>query len=345
MVITFLLRDSGEIYGTYDSLDLVYNTLLQIVYIRYKYHKKDSIASCNVQNMLNSFQILEYHTNMVKNVYTVGMDYYLYDQKKNICVMNSVSIHDYIAKLTSFVEDEQYACDDLGIFLPVEDTEKTNAPQTNEIMELEAKLELLESNKKKELNKYKELESITEKKTKELIKKKVKTNSTITDLKHDKKLYQEKRTKFIADYEVFLRVEDEMNKGQRNLDDVPIIFEKSYNILKEMREKNLINNDIDEMFDYFISHIERSDFYNGEYNTIFDAPTFEELKKFCPSDSESDSGSESDDELESSESSSNLVYTESTFNSDSDSDDSSEHETIPDNFRKMADTLISGSIN
>ena len=303
MDTTFLLRDSGEIYGTYTTLEHAYNSLLQLVYTRYKYHKKDTISSCNIDNMVRAFQIIEYYNNVVKNVYNVDNDYYIYDSKKKMCPMDAISICDYITKIINFKSDEEYACNNMDIFLPVEETERTNpntdkVPNMNgkEIRELEAQLKTLETKKKMEVVKKEQIEDDIEVDIENDIQQKVVLHSEIHDLERDKRLYGEKKTKFTADYAVFLRIEKEMKNNIRKVDCVPEIFQRSYDVFKKMRLNGIIGKPHDEMFEYFMANLERVDFYNGKHNTLFDAPTFEELKAFCPSDDEYESETESSDE-------------------------------------------------
>lgn len=293
MDTTFLLRDSGEIYGTYKTLEHAYNSLLQLVYTRYKYHKRDTITSCNIDNMVHAFQIIEYYNNVVKNVFNLDNDCYIYDSKKKMFPMEAISICDYITKINNFKSEEEFACNNLDIFLPVEDTEKTNTEKpiptnthSKEIKELEAQMLALESKKKTEVLKKKLMEEDLEEDLENEIQKKVIINSEIHDLIRDKKLYDEKRTKFIADYNAFLRIEKEMNCGKRTVDYVPEIFQRSYDVFKKMRKNNIIGKPQEEMFEYFLDNLDKVDFYSGEHNSLFDAPTFEDLKAFCPSDDE-----------------------------------------------------------
>jgi hypothetical protein len=167
-----------------------------------------------------------------------------------------------------------------------------------EIRELEAQLKTLETKKKTEVTKKKMMEDDVEDDIENEIQKKVILNGEIHDLKRDKRLYDEKRTKFIADHGVFLRIEKEMKCGKRVVDSVPEIFQRSYDMFKQMRENGVLGKPQEEMFEYFMANLERVDFYSGKHNTLFDAPTFDELKAFCPSDDEYESASESSDEDE-----------------------------------------------
>jgi len=326
----FLLRDSGEIYGTYMTLEHAYNSLLQLIYTRYKYHKRDSISSCNIDHMGQAFQIIEYYNNVVKNVFNMDGDYYLYDSKKKMYPMDTISICDYITKINNFKTDEEYTCNNMDIFLPVDETEKldisislpTNTkPSTfistiddaeknkQELDLLEAELLNLDSQK---LIKIKINEADKIKMDEEIeneIQKKVIINSEIHDLKRDNILHEEKRIKFNADYEVFLKLEREMKIKKRKQDNVPEIFQRSYDTFKLMRENNIIGKSHEEMFIYFLENIKKIDFYDGTHNVIFDAPTLDELKAFCPSDDEYDingNSSEFDEEYLSSESDSDI---------------------------------------
>lgn len=333
MDTVFLLRDSGEIFGTYRTLEHAYNSLLQLVYARYKYHKHDTIATCDIDQMINAFQIYEYYNNVVKDIYSIESDCYIYDSKKKMHPIDTISIGDYIMKINNFRKDEEFACNSMEIFLPVGETEKTcmysdandannvkvseiikknpientkptvttnpvPVPNTigsaskNEIRELEALMKTLELKKNAEIIKKKIVEKEIADDIENEIKKKVIINSDIHDLEQDKRLYAEKRTKFNVDYGVFLQIEKEMINKERMQDVVPEIFQRSYNVFKKMRENNIIGRPEKEMFEYFMENLDKIDFYGGNHNMLFDAPTLEELKNFCPSDDDYETDSD-----------------------------------------------------
>lgn len=290
--VTFVLRDSKEIYGVFLNIDTAYNTLLQLIHTHYKYYKVESIATCNIELMVRSFQILEYDFNVINNLYVLKHDFCLYDSKNKLYVSNKISISDYTTKLNMLRSEEKYACDDMDIFLPIEDTDVR--PSNNEERELKVKLQLLSEAKEVEEQKLRDLKVKVKPIASRLIKQVQSLNTETRRLNEDKKLRQEKYQKFLVDKNVFLRMEKEMIDGKRIIDDVPEIF-TTYSTFKLMRQNNIFDLPDNEMFDYFLEHIERNNFFSGNYNSLFDAPDFAELKQMCLIDEYDTDSTVSDD--------------------------------------------------
>ena len=336
--IVYLLRDTKEIYGLYPTLNHAYNSLLQFIYTRYKYHNLESIASCNIDIMVSSFQIIEYDVNLVSNTYTLSGDFYLYDSKRKIYTSDKISISDFIAKLNSLKLEEEYTCDDLKIFLPIDDTEVrvTN----NRESELKLKLKMLDEARQTETLKLEaikqEMKPLIEQ---EAIKQPI-INTEVRRQMEDKKLHEEKYRKFLVDRNVFEIMEREMNNGKREQDKVPELFQRTYVAFKKMRENNIFANTDDEQFQYFLDNIEKIDYFSGKYNIIFDAPNFEDLKKTNYIIESDDESLEPDSDLESeSESNSDVGSGDSDSDGDSESNSNSNDSNNTDNIYFNSDTL------
>jgi len=321
--IIYLLRDAKEIYGLYESLDHAYNSLLQFIYTRYKYHNMESISSCNIDVMISSFQIIEYHVNLVSNTYSLSADFYLYDSKRKIYTSDKISISDFISKLNGLKSDEQYTCDDLKIFLPIDDTEVRVV--NNKESELKLKLKMLEEARVAETKKLEAFKSEMEPLVEQYNKKQTFVDTNIRRQKEDEKLRNEKYGKFLVDRNVFEIMEKEMISGSRVLDNVPELFVRSYNAFKKMRANEIFKQTDEEQFEYFLNNIEKSDYFSGNYNIIFDAPNFEELKKTnYIIETESEGSSSENSSCDSSSEDSNC---------DSSSEDSNDDVKLPLNSR------------
>lgn len=287
----YLLRDAHEIYGIFTELNYAYNHLLQFFHNFYKYYKFLSASTCNIENMLTTFQIIEYDNNMINNVYCLGSDFYLYDTNKKIYTCDKISICDYIAKLNKFVSEEDLYDNNLDIFLPVNEetefnTEGNIISQTNiqEEKELEAKMKLLSEIKEKEEKKLEDMKrSVIISKDLEIISKNnFRNNQNIRDIN----LLENKRKKFRVDLGVFLTLENEIQDGKRKKDDIPVLFIKEFATFNIMRKNNKFTGNEDEMFQYFLKNIETTH-NTGSYNTIFDAPNLNEIKNYEYSDTDS----------------------------------------------------------
>lgn len=291
----YLLRDAHEIYGIFTELNYAYNHLLQFFHNFYKYYKFLSASECNIDNMLKTFQIIEYDNNMINNVYCLGADFFLYDTNKKIYTSDKISINDYITKLNKFISEEPLYDNNLDIFLPVNEETEFNTEGdvvslsvADDEKELEAKMKLLSSIKEKEQKKLNELKNSTEinKDIALINNQKAKENFEKNQIRKDKELLDNKRKKFKVDLGVFLTLENEVATGKRDRTDIPPLFVKEHATFTKMKETNNFSNNEEEMFQYFLNNIE-TEHNSGKYNTLFDAPNLAEIKQYTFSDTDS----------------------------------------------------------
>ena len=299
MNINFLLRDSQEIYGVFDSLDYTYNNLLQLLCVNYKNYKFASVSTCDIYLITKTFQIIEYNGSMVENVYQLNNEFNIFDMNKKIYSSNKISIVDYITRLQKYVCEEELNTDDLQIFIPVNnETEFNDGNYDQEEKELEAKMKLLENIRKKEIERIEKLkESIVLEN--ELI---AKENSDKEYLEKEKERKTEQfnsiKKKFLIDMGVYYTIKNEIRDGIHTENTIPGLFVETYFIIKQMEVENKLNNSDDEMVQDYLFIKSNQTKETIEHNPIFDEPNFEDIKNrtyvFSESGSECDSDSNAD---------------------------------------------------
>lgn len=289
----YLVRDINEIFGIHKEIVHAYVTILQYIYLTCKH--KNNVDS--IDQMIESFQILEYDTNIVENIYNLGIDLYLYDINKKIYVCDNISIRDYIAKInklmttniTNNVDTDIIDSKDLDIFIPMTEVTETLSlkTKTREKMELEAKLKMLQNIKKQETDKLEEIKKsnvnteniINEKKELELFVEQMKNNNNIR--------LEEKKKKFLVDIDVFMKLEKEINTGKRKPNNIPELFVNEFKIFTLMKENNIFSQSDDDKFAYYCTHSINEN-NAGKFASMFTQPSLDELKKLEFSDTDSD---------------------------------------------------------
>lgn len=305
----YLVRDANEIFGIYKEITHAYTTLLQYIYLTFK----NTNDRNSIDTVIESFQILEYDTNVVENIYNVGIDFYLYDINKKIHVCDKISIRDYIAKLNKFtsnnvinnIDTDMIDSKELDIFIPMTEVTETLdlKNRSREKLELEAKLKMLQNIKQQEAEKLEKIKNtkvhdmniINEKHDRELFVETMKAN----DAKH----LEEKRKKFMVDMNVFMRLEKEIEENKRDSNNIPELFVNEFKIFTTMRENNIFAQSDDNKFAYYMAHYV-NDNHTGKFSQMFTQPSITELKKLEFSDTDSiyddnyseDSSDSSDDE-------------------------------------------------
>lgn len=287
----FILRDTQEIHGIFEDLEHAYNHILQILYIFCKNSILLNNKSCNMEIILNLYQITEYDGNMIENVYNLGSDFYLYDKVKKIYTCDKISVCDYITKLNKFIFDEFLVEEeDLNIFLPVNDETEYNksicTKDLQEHKELEARMKMLAKIREEEIQKLNILKKSTTKDM-ELV---TKENSIQTYIKRmddrDLEALVAKKKKFLVDIKVFKTIDQEITDNKREIKDIPPLFVKEFNTFTKMKNNNIFKQSEDDMFEYFLSNFKKNDKGEvegegncGKYTSIFDGPSFTEQKE------------------------------------------------------------------
>jgi hypothetical protein len=157
---------------------------------------------------------------------------------------------------------------DINLFIPLETECVKQHPD-----ELRKKVEYLEQIKaaeERELeNIRKEQEKYTQLKHQEYIEEKARLDKIKQDMKKDQERWEEIEKKFHADKKLYFIFKDEIAKGQRNDEDIPLLFKDTYPIFKQLDEDNKLNTD-DEIKNY----LEQTKYYR---NTIFMTSEFDDL--------------------------------------------------------------------
>ena len=273
----YLLRDSNEIFGIYNTLDIAYNNLLQFMYNFNRYYKLTNPSKdmeYNLRLLVKNFQIYHYENNMIINIYNVDNTFKLVDINLNDVNISTVSIIDFISKLENICEEINIDSNDLKLFIPVNftETEVVKKQPTNdidkELKQLKEKIELLDElkeNEKKSLNKIK-----NELKTKEeqVFMEKIKNERLKEKFEQKKEYYDKMKNKFKIDKELYYRIKSEIKNGSRNLTNLPELFIDEYNIFLKLEENNLLDIELsDNLFQEYLKYKPEK---KQNFNTLFD---------------------------------------------------------------------------
>jgi hypothetical protein len=303
----YLLRDSNEIFGIYNKLDIAYNNLLQFMYNFNRYYKLTNPSKdmeYNLRLLVKNFQIYHYENNMIINIYNVDNTFKLVDINLNDVNISTVSIIDFISKLENICEEINIDSNDLKLFIPVNftETEVVKKQPTNdidkELKQLKEKIELLDElkeNEKKSLNKIK-----NELKTKEeqVFMEKIKNERLKEKFEQKKEYYDKMKNKFKIDKELYYRIKSEIKNGSRNLTNLPELFIDEYNIFLKLEENNLLDIELsDNLFQEYLKYKpEKKQNFNTLYDNIFNSNP-NNLSDDESSDDESDNESSDDEEI------------------------------------------------
>ena len=250
----YLLRDSNEIFGIYNTLDIAYNHLLQFMYNFNRYYKLTNPSKdmeYNLRLLVKNFQIIHYDNNMVINLYNVDNTFKLVDTHSNNINISTVSISDFISKLENICEEINIDSNDLKLFIPVNFTETEVVKKQNqsindnsknistndinkELKELKEKIELLDELKENEKNSLNKIKNELKTKEEQVFMEKIKNERLREKFEQKKEYYEKMKNKFKIDKELYYRIKSEIKNGSRELKNLPELFIDEYNIFLKL---------------------------------------------------------------------------------------------------------------
>ena len=282
----YLLRDSHEIFGIYNTLDIAYNNLLQFIYNFNRYYKLNCVnedIGYNLRLIAKNFQIIHYDNNMIINLYNIDNKFKLIDLNSNIINISTISIIDFISKLENICEEINIDSNDLKLFIPVNFTEtekKNNNRQpidtknftTNEInrelKELQAKIELLDEMKENERISLNKMKNEIKTKEEQVFLDKIKSQTIKEKLEQKKEYYDKIKNKFKIDKDIYFKIKSEINSGDRESKNLPELFIEEYNIFSKLEADNFL--DIDSSDNLFQEYLKYKPEKKQNFNTLFD---------------------------------------------------------------------------
>jgi hypothetical protein len=305
----YLVRDSNEIFGIYSTLDIAYSYLLQFIYNFYRYYKIYNSNNLNINLILKNFQIIQYDNNIVINLYSVNNRFKLIDINSNIINLTTISIIDIIAKLENFSDDINIDSNDLKLFIPINftETEKINLKEkhnqiklnTNdinlELKELQAKIDLLGEMKQNEQNSLSKIKENIKTKEEQVFMGKIKTETIKQKIEQKKEYYEKSKNKFKIDKNIYFKIKEEINSGDREPDNLPELFIEEFQIFSKLEENNLLDLELsDNVFQEYLKYKpDKITNFITNFDNIFNND-FWANKDDSPKKSESESDTDSD---------------------------------------------------
>jgi len=309
----YLLRDSNEIFGIYNTLDIAYNHLLQFMYNFNRYYKLTNPSKdmeYNLRLLVKNFQIIHYDNNMVINLYNVDNTFKLVDINSNNINISTVSISDFISKLENICEEINIDSNDLKLFIPVNFTEtevvKKQSQQINdnskqnstneinkELKELKEKIELLDELKENEKNSLNKIKNELKTKEEQVFMEKIKNERLREKFEQKKEYYEKMKNKFKIDKELYYRIKSEIKNGSRESKNLPELFIEEYNIFLKLEEEQLLELESSDKLleEYLKFKPEKKQNFNTLYDNIFNS-NINDSSDDSSSDDESDSDKE-----------------------------------------------------
>lgn len=278
----YILRDSFEIIGVYNTLNDAFHNWVEILTIYSRYNN-------NINILLNQIQIFEYDNNLIKNIYTFDKNK-LIDSNNEIINFNNNIIEKRLDKLfnnnTYIVESE------INLFIPVTETLQINNNPDSKIEnikksdsisvnELEKKIKMLELLKEKEIEEYNNLENELKEKEEKYIEDKIKMDKITLKLKTEQEKWEAIKKKFEVDKKLYFIFKKEFDNKTRN--EIPILFQEIYPVF-EFMDTNGILNSIKE-FDTYASMTKN--FKNSHIQTNLDNIFNQQETFVCDNDSDS----------------------------------------------------------
>jgi hypothetical protein len=308
----YLLRDSNEIFGIYNTLDIAYNHLLQFMYNFNRYYKLTNPSKdmeYNLRLLVKNFQIIHYDNNMVINLYNVDNTFKLVDTHSNNINISTVSISDFISKLENICEEINIDSNDLKLFIPVNFTETEVVKKQNqsindnsknistndinkELKELKEKIELLDELKENEKNSLNKIKNELKTKEEQVFMEKIKNERLREKFEQKKEYYEKMKNKFKIDKELYYRIKSEIKNGSRQSSNLPELFIDEYKIFLKLEEDNLLDMELSEnLFQEYLKYKpEKKQNFNTLYDNIFNS-NINESSDEESSDEESDNDS------------------------------------------------------
>lgn len=201
---------------------------------------------------LGELYIHDYHYHFLRKVYTID---------------NSYNI---VEKTTPKEASEPAMAEsDINLFIPLE-TVPNVRPQVPNLEEIEKKLNYLTKLKQEEEKGLSIIKEEYEKKEEEYREEKAKMDKLKQKMKQDQEKWEEIEKKFYADKKLYFIFKNEISTGQRDEDDVPILFKDTYPLFKQLDEESKLDVEDEiktylELTKYYKSNI----FITSEFDSLF----------------------------------------------------------------------------
>lgn len=275
MDLHYLLRDSQEIFGIYISLDLAYNYLLQFLYNFYRYNKILTGDSCNIKILIKNFQIIQYNNNVVINIYQLDSNFKLIDVNMIAIKFTSISIIDLLLKLDNINDNDNINIDsnELNLFIPITITETSHPVNNRDLIELETKMNMLKTMKENEKINLDKIKDNIKIKEEQVFMEKIKNESIKNKLEQKKEYYDKLFNKFKIDKDIYFKIKKEIDNGERNINNLPILFIDEYNIFNKLNNENYLNSSycLDDIFQQYLKFKpEKTQHFVSNYDNIFE---------------------------------------------------------------------------
>jgi len=276
-MIIYVLFDSNEIIGTFDSLLDAFHHYLTTIDIVIKYNN-------NIEKIISNMRILEYNNNLIKEIYTIKNSN-LYSSTDKIIIFDQIGIKNLLNKIfnNQNIIDES----EMKLFIPLADirteiiNDTKNTPSKLNLNELKEIIKKLEYEKENELKNIDNLKNDYETKEEKYIEKLMKVQESKLSIMRKKDKQELIQKKFDADQKLYLIFKTEIETGKRDIDDIPILFKEIYPIFVKIEEENIVNKqEILFVYETLIKKIDYS--ANEDYKELFEES--DELSFYCNND-------------------------------------------------------------
>lgn len=232
--MNYIIRDKEEIIGIFDSLEDSYQHVIDLICFSLKYNN-------NIKNIIKTLQIIEYKKHLAKDFYYLTNDLILKNSNNNNITFNNIFINNKINKFINN-ENNDLNSSEINIFIPM-NVEDNNIEDINEIdiEKLKENIELLEKLKDNEEKNLEELQDEYKVKEDNYMNDKIKFDSIKLKMKQEQEKWESIQKKFDADKKLYFIIKDEINFGQRDINNIPYLFKDAYQILKKLDDENLLN--------------------------------------------------------------------------------------------------------
>ena len=289
----YLLRDSNEVFGIFDTIEYAYTYLLQFIYHFYRYNKK------YIELCLDNFQIIQYTNNNIINIFIINSNYKLFNNNMQLQQYSNITISDLLLKLNNINKngnnklntkvntdntklnintDNEYdknMLEELNLFIPMSETENIINHENNlndEIKELQQQIETLNTIKQNETSSLIKIKDNLKIQEEQYFFNRIKNESIKQKIEFKKESYEKIFNKFKIDMDIYFKIKNEIQNGDRSDTNLPLLFIDEYKVFLYLDQNNLLNNENhNDIFNEYIKHKpDKIEKFVSNYDNIFD---------------------------------------------------------------------------